>query len=73
MVALIASAILLPGEDGVSLARLRSSGPHSFKPMEIRAAWSNPAATDRPVRAEIAFHDADPLGGGDAERDPRAT
>ncbi|WP_318197958.1 hypothetical protein [Streptomyces sp. MCL20-2] len=41
--------------------------------MEIRAAWSKPAATDRPVRAEIAFHYADPLGGGDAERDPRAT
>ncbi|SBU98188.1 hypothetical protein YW5DRAFT_05787 [Streptomyces sp. Ncost-T6T-1] len=60
VVALIPSVILLPGEDGVSLIRLRGSGPHAFKPMKIRAAWSKPAATDRPAPAEIVFHDPDP-------------
>ncbi|MGW6467126.1 hypothetical protein [Streptomyces rubiginosohelvolus] len=60
VVALIPPVILLPGEDGVSLIRLRGSGPHAFKPMKIRAAWSRPPATDRPVRAEIVFDDPGP-------------
>ncbi|MFB8142372.1 hypothetical protein [Streptomyces parvus] len=60
MVALILSVVLFPSEDGVSLARFRGSGPHGFKPMKMRVAWSKPPATDRPVRAEIVFHDADP-------------
>lgn len=28
--------------------------------MKTRAAWPQAPATDRPVRAEIVFHDADP-------------
>lgn len=57
----IISVALLLGEDGVTLAR-RNSGPHHFKPLKSRIAWSKPGATDWPVRAEIVFHDSDPLG-----------
>ncbi|CAM5477012.1 hypothetical protein [Streptomyces griseus] len=60
VVALILSVILLPSEDGVTLARLRGSGPHGFKPMKMSVAWSKPPATDQPVRAEIVFDDPDP-------------
>ncbi|WP_257136783.1 hypothetical protein [Streptomyces sp. f150] len=60
VVALIPAVILIPSEDGVSLARLRGSGPHAFKPMKIRVAWSKPPATDQPAPAEIVFHDAAP-------------
>lgn len=58
--ALIAAVILFPSEDGVTLARFRGSGPHGFKPMKMRVAWSKPPATDRPVRAEIVFDAPDP-------------
>jgi hypothetical protein len=70
-VVLIISVTVLPGEDGVTLAR-RKSGPHSFRPLNPRAAWSKPPATDWPVRAEIAFYDSDPLDYGDSEGDPLA-
>ncbi|PVC93504.1 hypothetical protein [Streptomyces sp. CS014] len=60
VLALIVSVLLFPSEDGVTLARFRGSGPHGFKPMKMRLAWSKPAATDRPVRAEIVFQDSDP-------------
>lgn len=72
VVALILAVFFLPGEDGVTLARLRNSGPHAFKPLKPRVAWSRPPATDWPVRAEIAFHDSDSRDLGDAEEDPPA-
>ncbi|MFJ6611240.1 hypothetical protein ACIQPT_13245 [Streptomyces sp. NPDC091289] len=61
VIALILSVALFLSEDGVTLARFRGGGPHGFKPMKMRVAWSKPPATDRPVRAEIVFHDTDPL------------
>ncbi|MFJ4704879.1 hypothetical protein ACIP6I_08480 [Streptomyces anulatus] len=60
VVALIVSAVVLPGVDGVTSARLRNSGPHAFTPLKPRVAWSKPPAADGPVRAEIAFSDPDP-------------
>ncbi len=74
VVALILSVVFLPGEDGVTLARLQNSGPHAFTPLKPRVAWSKPPAADWPVRAEIVFsdEDPDPLGLGGADGDPLA-
>ncbi|MFC8623081.1 hypothetical protein [Streptomyces anulatus] len=60
VVALILSVVFLPGEDGVTLARPRNSGPHAFKPLKPRIAWSKPPAADWPVRAEIVLSDEEP-------------
>ncbi|WP_228182602.1 hypothetical protein [Streptomyces anulatus] len=60
VLALLVSVVVLPGVDGVTSARPRNSGPHAFTPLKPRVAWSKPPAADWPVRAEIAFSDAEP-------------
>ncbi|WP_282793128.1 hypothetical protein [Streptomyces sp. CC224B] len=71
VLALILSVTMLPSEDGVTLARLRNSGPHTFKPLKPSVAWSKPPATDWPVRAEIVY-DLAPLDYGDSDGHPLA-
>ncbi|RII15061.1 hypothetical protein DSC45_19390 [Streptomyces sp. YIM 130001] len=69
LAALIVFVAVLHQEDGVTPVR-RKSGPHHFKPLNPRGARSKPHATDWPVRAEIVFHDSDPLDYGGSARDP---